>query len=508
MRVRRISATVISIILLIVAVAIRFVHLGENTEFLGDQGRTFLHVYEAWQFKRIPLVGPTVLSGQYLGPAYYFLIAPFLIGSGFQLSSGAVATIFYAGLGIVFSAMTFRILFALPIAMILTALWAFNPYSVSIDRFLWEPNLVPTFAMMFIFGTVTLLKTRNKIVGSVSLGVATGILVQLHYPNILFLPLSLLIFLMAFYKKHENAKALRMLLVYIVSFLSIVCLFLGYEFTHGFENSYGVISQFIHPSGDPIGKRQILRNIIDYASRVMGKVSPVSLGIPMGAFILCALSFLWLVVERSNLSFIMACSIFGGVGALALYRGVVYDHYLYFLTPSAYMILGYWMNQIYGVKKLRVLLIVAVIILLLISLRESILRVYKTPVRGDILRVEEVGSVVKKELGNTDFSFGLVTSPSFSDLHYRAAFTLKGLNAHKISANDRDIVLVCESLACPFVDHGGKQQTLCNEDHCGGQYPVVDLDLYTVRVTKTPDVMILFGHKISDNRSTVNVSVQ
>ena len=78
------------IILLIIAVALRLWNLTAGTEFLGDQGRTFLHVLSAWESKTIPLLGPTVLSGQHLGPVYYFLIAPFLIGSGFQFVWGVL----------------------------------------------------------------------------------------------------------------------------------------------------------------------------------------------------------------------------------------------------------------------------------------------------------------------------------------------------------------------------------------------------------------------------------
>ena len=174
-------STILIIILLLVSFVLRLSHIKEATEFFGDQGRTVIHVYDAWQAKTIPLVGPTVLSGQYLGPAYYFLIAPFLIMTRFDLVSGAYATVFYGLVGIVVAFLTFRLLFTSVVAIFLTMLWAFNPMGVASDRFLWEPNLVSVFAMMFILGVAVLFRTKKWLLGSVLLSLSTGILVQLHY---------------------------------------------------------------------------------------------------------------------------------------------------------------------------------------------------------------------------------------------------------------------------------------------------------------------------------------
>lgn len=482
------------IILLVIAVALRLWNLTGGTEFLGDQGRTFLHVLSAWESKTIPLVGPTVLSGQYLGPAYYFLIAPFLILSGFQLVSGAYAVVFYGLLGILFSAMAFRLLFTPPVAVFLTALWALSPFGVGKDRFLWEPNIVPSFVMLFVYAVVLILRTERKFFGSLLLGLSTGILVQLHYPNLLFIPLSGLVFFILFYKDTESrAEWIKFVGVWIIIFLFVLSPFLVHEATHSFENTGSVISQFIHPTLAPMRKRQMVFNFIDYAGRVTGKTLPFSFGLPVGFGIIFSFTTLWLLVSKNGFSFLFFVWIIGGVGAMSLYRGVVYDHYLYFLIPAAYVVLGTWAEEVARVRKIKSIVFSILGIVLTYTLYQSVLLVYKTPDRNDISKVEKVIGIVKKELGSNIFSFGLVSSPSFSDLHYRAGFSLRGMNIGKIKGNDKQIVLVCENRACPFVDHGGKIQTLCNEDHCKGTYPIVDLDMYTTAIVKTDDVIVLFG---------------
>ena len=482
------------IILLLVSVVLRVSNLTAGTEFLGDQGRTFLHVLSAWESKTVLLLGPTVLSGQHLGPAYYFLIAPFLIGSGFQLVWGAYAVIFYGCLGILFSALAFRLLFIPPVAVFLTALWALSPFGVGNDRFLWEPNIVPSFVMLFVYAIALILRTERKFLGSLILGLSAGILVQLHYPNLLFIPLSGLVFIILFYKDKESREVwVKLAAAWIIIFLFVLSPFLVYEFTHGFENIGSVISQFIYPTLAPIRKRQILANFIDYAGRVTGKTLPFSLGLPLGAGIIIFFTMLWFIVSKNDLSFLLLIWIVGGVGAMSLYRGVVYDHYLYFLIPAAYVVFGTWIEEVVRIRRIKPIVFIILGIFLALAFYQSVLLVSRTPVRNDILKVEKVIDIVKKELGSNVFSFGLVSSPSFSDLHYRAGFSLRGTTAGKITGNDNQIVLVCENRVCPFVDHGGKIQTLCYEDHCKGTYPIVDLDQYMTRIVKTDDVIVLFG---------------
>ncbi|MCR4263253.1 MAG: hypothetical protein NUV98_00860, partial [Candidatus Roizmanbacteria bacterium] len=74
-------ATIVFVILLI-SFFVRIYRITELTEFLGDQGRESIVLYNAWHTKTLPLVGPPVSTGQHLGPMYYYLIAPsfFLAG--------------------------------------------------------------------------------------------------------------------------------------------------------------------------------------------------------------------------------------------------------------------------------------------------------------------------------------------------------------------------------------------------------------------------------------------
>jgi 4-amino-4-deoxy-L-arabinose transferase-like glycosyltransferase len=68
---------------IVVAFTLRIYRQNELLGFYYDQGRDALVIWRFWHEGRLFLVGPvTGLAGIYLGPLYYYLIAPFYILSG------------------------------------------------------------------------------------------------------------------------------------------------------------------------------------------------------------------------------------------------------------------------------------------------------------------------------------------------------------------------------------------------------------------------------------------
>src|SRR3989344_8991467 len=88
---------ILPIMLIVIAALFRLWRISELTEFLGDHGRTGMVIYDAWKTGVPPLAGPTVLSGQHLGPFFYYLIGPAFILGGFN---PIIPSIFMALLGV------------------------------------------------------------------------------------------------------------------------------------------------------------------------------------------------------------------------------------------------------------------------------------------------------------------------------------------------------------------------------------------------------------------------
>lgn len=433
------------IALLLIAAFLRLYRITELTEFLGDQGRTGIHIYQAWKDRILPLVGPTVLSGEHLGPAFYYLIAPAFILTGFNPVMPAVFT---ALLGVGAVGLLWwlaSVLFSWQIATMLSALWAVSPQIVASDRVLWEPNIIPFFIFLYL---VALYKHWGVIAG-----LALGILVQLHYPNLIFIGLTLL-------------YGLRRGIV--LGFLLALSPFLFYESTHNFENILGVLTNFSSSGGE----WRLTANILDYSSRVMHRLAPVS-----GAFFVL---FLPLLLKPTFWKIFIGFWFASGIMAMSLYRGVVFDHYLFFLLPATFLLFGFLLNWL---KEKSHIIVPAMLVAALFLFHLSKTDIFK-PGLNDIVRTRAVVQEIERQTGNQSFSFGLIASRSFSDLHYRFFFLTQGLKPQSIVSHDyQTLFLVCEMTSCPTGDdllRQGKVQILCYDAHCEGEYPKIPLSSWKI----------------------------
>ncbi len=458
---------------LLIAAFLRLYRISELTEFLGDQGRTGIHIYQAWKDRILPLVGPTVLSGEHLGPAFYYIIAPSFFLTGFNpvmpavftaiLGVGAVGLLWFLG----------REFFGWQIATLLSALWAVSPQIVSSDRVLWEPNIIPFFVLLYMVGIYKLKRVAN-IGWGILTGAALAVLVQLHYPNLLFVVSTLLFYAVLLVRRKEKASVLfRSLIGTALGFVVILLPFLVYERSHGFEDIVGVLRNFFSGGGIPFVKRQILANVLDYGGRVIRRVVQFPAGWEAVALlILLAISFF----KRNFWKSFIALWFFAGIGAMSLYRGVVYDHYLFFLLPAPFLLFGFLLKWLEGKGMSWVSFGLAVIFSLSNISRLDINKIGF----NDIARTNAVVKEIAHEATDQPFSFGLIASRSFSDLHYRYFFLTQGLKVESVlSDRYQTLFLVCESTTCPSADNlvrQGKVQVICYDSHCSGEYPKIDVN--------------------------------
>lgn len=374
------------------------------------------------------MVGPTVLSGQHLGPAFYYLMAPAFILSGFHPLSGAVMTALFGIGAVALLWMLARELFSWQIATGLSAIWAVSPQIVASDRVLWEPNIIPFFIFLYV---LSLYKRWHFVAGA-----SLGILVQLHYPNLLFIGLTLL------YGFKRNI---------VFGFFFVLLPFLYYESQHGFEDVIGVLTNYSS------GQARFLPNILDYSSRVMHRIAPLP-GVLFTLFLFGKRSF-WKIFI--SLWFIV------GLVVMSIYRGVVFDHYLFFLLPAGFLLFGFVLSRL---PKIPSVLIVAVLIFFHVSKTD----IFKPGVH-DITRTKTVTEEIMNQTGKEPFSFGLIASRSFSDLHYRYFFLMNETQPQSILADSyKNLFLVCETEKCPNLKE--PIQILCYDAVCSGDYPKISLD--------------------------------
>ena len=164
-----------------------------------------------------------------------------------------------------------------------------------------------------------------------------------------------------------------------------------------------------------------------------------------------------------------------GIAMIGLYRGVVFDHYLFFLLPLPYLLLGHtlWLLRKY-ISAVVVMVCIGYLIVTNIGKTDIFLSGF-----NDISRVSGIVNEMMISTKNEPFSFNLTSSRSFSDLHYRYFFKLAGVEpVHPTDTSYNTLFLICDQLPCPTTGKMSERRSvaaLCFEPHCKGTYPTIDL---------------------------------
>lgn len=474
---------IVLIFLFLIAAFLRFYRLSAMTEFLGDQGRTGIIIWNAWTTKTLPLVGPSVLSGQHLGPFYYYFIAfPFLL-SNFHPLAPAFWMAMFGMLSVLLMFYLGEKFFGFWISLAITFLYAISPYVTSSDRTLWEPNIIPFFVLLYIFLIYSIYQKR-LFMAFLPLGMVVGVLVQLHYPNIFFTVLSFLFlfFLLATKKKQESLiTILFWSFLGVAAFFIVLSPFLYYEAFHAWEDIHGIILIFFS-SGSKVGKREFLHSFLDFSSRLFYIMFPtgkleimtiMKLGIIGGA-----------IIRKKFWGVFFGLWFIAGIAAMSLYKGIVFDHYLNFLVPLPFFLFGAVM-YLYNKYMLRLFWTFLVILAIIFQVHNLNINFEGT---NDIARTLDMTSVMERLTSGKPFSFALISSRSFSDLHYRYFFTTQQ-HIYPLPLVDRTYVnlfLVCEKAPCPSfkeMQNVHSTKVICYDEYCGRKYPSINLEQWQLVAT-------------------------
>lgn len=472
---------ILPIILIVTAAFFRLWRIGELTEFLGDQGRTGMVIYDAWKTGSMPLVGPTVLSGQYLGPFFYYFIGPAFLVSRFNL---LIPSAFMAILGVVSVWLLFRIatrVWGFWIGWGVSLLLAVSPYIVRADRTIWEPSVIPFFVLLYLWCVYGIIE-RKRYVYLLPIGAIVGILIQLHYPTIFFIGLSMGIVLFLLLKKKTPKKTVLLWsLAGIAGFFVILSPFLWYEARHAWIDLREMAIILVGGGAGGPASLTYSQRIVDASSKLFGYLAPEAPKWFIAVFQLFVLAAA--LLRRTFWSIFLAVWYVVGIVSIGLYRGVVFDHYLFFLLPLPYLLLGHaaWSLR----KYIPTSIIVGLMGLLVV------INIQKTDVflsgPNDISRSRVmVGEILASAKGQP-FSFTLTSSRSFSDLHYRYFFKLAGVEPKPIIDSTYSILfLVCDQFPCPSKEEMKQKariQAMCFEPHCKGSYPTIYLSPWKLMAT-------------------------
>jgi len=139
-------------VIIILASVLRLYRISEYMTFLGDEGRDVMIVRRFLVNGDLMLIGPgTSIGNMYLGPLYYYLIAPALLLANFSPVGPAI---FIALLGVATVFLVFfvgREWFGPTAGGFAALLYSLSSVVIIYSRSSWNPNIMPFFALLTIY---------------------------------------------------------------------------------------------------------------------------------------------------------------------------------------------------------------------------------------------------------------------------------------------------------------------------------------------------------------------
>ena len=471
-----------------ISFVLRIYRITELTEFLGDQGREGIVIFNWFRNGIFPILGPPVSTGEYLGPFFYYLIAPSFILFRFNPVAPAIFMSFVSSFTPLLLFYLLRKLYNFRCAILTSLLYATSPILISQERTLWNPTLIPFFSSLFLVFCYKFLHEK-KVPSLPILGIILSVLLQLHYSNIFFILIFVLINLFFFLK---NKKQILEKKFFLWSFLALFSLsillapFIFYETSHRFPNTSSVVGNYIFSKFETTNRQSIFINIADVAVKVLKSALGAesrNIVLIFGLLIFTIPLFLkrdfW---QKLYLIFFLI-----GIFFVSFLVNNPPDHYVRFLIPFLFLLIGSFISTALRFLDKKIV-ILAVTLWLIFNL--SKIDIFKTGV-DDIKRTGNIVSSIISETSNIPFSFTLLSSRSFSDLHYRYFFTIENVKPESIENDSYNLLfLVCDNSLCPTrksMEEKLSFQVLCYDPLCDKKYPEVSLSNWSFKSIKSFD---------------------
>lgn len=453
-----------------VAAILRFYRIDEYMTFLGDEGRDALMIKRILETGDIPLIGPpTSIGNIYLGPLYYYMMSiPMaifwlnpIVAAGMVALIGVLTVLLIYYLG--------KVWFGKWAGAASAILYAISPVTIIYSRSSWNPNPTPFFALLAILGVFEVHRSRN-FRWLILTGAATAFAVQMHYLALILLPIVGLLWIyeviLILRKKIIGKHLLGGTIGAILIFLALMSPLVIFDLKHDFLN-YKAISTFFLQRETTINLNPIntLERVIPiYSQNLIGRylsgqnpwLTPVTSVLVIAPLVVT----LWMKFKGLVLRFpylVLGTWLFIGIFGLALYKQNIYDHYLGFLNPVPYLLLGalFSMTSTWNVSsKLRMLThgmwLVLAVALVVVNLQNNPL---KNPPGKQLQRTQDIARFVIMEAQEKPFNFALIAKNNY-DSAYQFYLDIYGYKPKTVPAEITDqLFVVCEDPVCVPINH-------------------------------------------------------
>ena len=447
--------------ILAIASFLRFYRLPEYMTFLGDEGRDVLVIKDLLVDHHFPFIGPTTSIGNiYLGPLYYYMMAlPMAIfwlnpvAAAFEVAVIGVLTvwlIYYLG----------RKWFGHWAGCIAAYLYAISPVTIIYSRSSWNPNPAPFFALISIWALYMAQKFRD-FRWFILTGAAIAAASQMHYLALILIPITGLLWLFALSlrvrKKMDGKYFFTGSIGGILAFLVVTSPLIIFDFRHNFLNYRAIVLFFsnrettvnLNPLNTlervvPIYSHDLVGRYLTAENQWLTPIVSVLILLPL-------LYAFWRKFKKDILIWpylALGIWLLVGIFGLALYKQTIYDHYLGFLNPAPYLLLG--SITLWRKKMIIWLMGLMVLVLTFLNLQKSPLL---SPPNNQVQKTIDVARFVIAQSQEKPFNFALISKNNY-DAAYQFYFIQFGHRPMTVPAEITDqLFVVCEDPVCEPINH-------------------------------------------------------
>lgn len=428
---------------------LRIYQLSDFVTFLGDQGRDAIIIKRILTFEHFPAVGPSTSIGHiYLGPFYYYFIAPWLLFFNFDPLGLAVGVALFSSFFLLCSYFILKEFFGAKTAIIATVLLTFSTTLIDFSRFSWNPNLLPFFSLFCAYFLIKALKT-NKIYYFILFGAFLSFSIQLHYLALfLIIPIPILLLIHICERRAHFLKTIVGVCTAAVSFTIFSSPLIIFDLRHDFLNSRGFIA--LARESINSGQSNFFSSILTSFNRLNKYVFNFELNTYLLIALLITIILFALFELRKSTPrrgiFIFFIFLFIGV---SLFGGPQYQHYYSAVYVFYLVCISIILSNLSKGFKGNVL--VGILLLVYVYLNSQGYIFLTKQGSRQIQRAKNVALAISKKV--TQDKFALTALPEkYSESTYRYFLEIGGKKPIEKDSLEKadELFVVCE-VACPLI---------------------------------------------------------
>lgn len=460
---------------------LRLYRLDDFAMFLADQGRDARIIRDIVTLSHLPAIGPPSSIGQvFLGPFFYYLLAPFLWIFNFNPVGLSYGISILSIIGTILAFFVVKNKINKNTAVVFLILSTFSAELIHLSRFSWNPNLLPIFSF-FTFYFFSQMLEKKSIKYALLFGIFFGCSFQLHHLAALFVLPCLLSYIIYFLKNSKKIKLIITLLFSLIAFTLISFPLIYFDLKHDFLNLKNLTSLF--KEQNMIAGGSFITRIVETNKSLINTIFQINLSSFISSVLTLTffISFLFLQRKLKNSVFIWI-HFFNSVSFIYLFSLLSserHPHYYGAVYASFFVIIAFVLSQIFN-KSIFKKIILILIILLYLFLNTRTYYFLNGPPNNQIAYAKRIADSIKVRMQGSNFNFATYPTDFSSEESFIYFLELEGFELADRAKGEiaNQMFVVCNKKPCIVINSPSWNISMFGKAKIDTMWKVEDLQIF------------------------------